>query len=154
MSTTASSATVTASGTSFTSDMVGSVIRIGTTADFPSGLEGLNPFSEERVIISVDSGTQVTVDASFDNTASAAKYRISDPVDVEDGAMYEAFLAYAELRLSMLLKDDDIPLKEEIYAGALRMAMQADNRSYGDSDGRPYDHIVHLRDWATVTPNA
>ena len=152
--TTAASTVVTGTGTVFTSNMKGSIIRVGTSTKTPSGIEGLDPYAEERVIVSVDSGTQVTVDAAMDNTASGVKYRISDPIDIDDGAMYEAFVSYCELRLSMLLKDDDIPLKEDIYAGALRMAMQADNRSYAESDERPYDHIIHLRDWATVTPNA
>lgn len=152
IATTASSAVVTGTGTAFTSDMKGSIIRVGTSTDNPSGIDGLNPYAEERVIISVDSGTQVTVDSGMDSAASTVKYRISDPIDIDDGVMYEAFMAYCELRLSMLLKDDDIPLKEEIYTGSLRMAMQSDNRSYGESGGGPYDHIVHLRDGATVTP--
>ena len=150
--TTASSAVVTGTSTAFTSDMKGSVIRVGTSTDNPSGIDGLNPYAEERVIISVDSGTQVTVDSGMDSAASVVKYRISDPIDIDDGVMYEAFMAYCELRLSMLFKDDDIPLKEDIYTGSLRMAMQSDNRSYGESGGGPYDHIVHLRDGATVTP--
>jgi len=152
VSTSADSAVVTGVGTAFTSKMVGSIIRIGTSAKNPSGLEGLDPFSEERIIASVDSATQVTTASVMTNAASTVKYRISDPVDVDDGAMYEAFLAYCELRLSMLLKDDDIPLKEEIYAGALRMAMQADNRNYGEDESGAYEHIAHLRDRATVTP--
>lgn len=154
VSTSAGSKVITGKGTSFSGDMKGSVIRIGSGTNHPSGLEGLDPFSEQRVIVSVDSETQVTVDTVLANSAGDAKYRVSDYLDIEEGAMFEAFMAYCELRLSMLLKDDDIPLKEDIYTGALRQAMQADNRSFGDSEGRPYSHIAHLRDWATVTPNA
>jgi hypothetical protein len=67
--------------------------------------------------------------------------------------MFEAFLALAEARLSILTKSDDVGMKQGIYAGALRLAMQADNRDFSGQDGSANYSVHHLRDFATVTPN-
>lgn len=146
------SSTVTGTGTAFTSSMKGSVIRFGTTSDLPTGIEGLKPYQEQRTIVSVDSSTQVTLDAVVSNGHTDVKYRISDVVDIEDGAMYEAFICLCESRLATLMKDDDAQAKHAMFNMNLRLAMQADNRFYGDDTGRPYEHIVHMRDFSTVTP--
>ena len=58
------------SSTAFNSDMVGSVIRIGTTDTKPSGVRGLNPYTEQRIISAVNSSTQVTLDANLSNAVS------------------------------------------------------------------------------------
>jgi len=149
---TASSATVTATDAVFTANMKGSVIQFGTATDLPTGLDGLKPYSEQRTIVSVDSTTQVTLDNLASNSHTDVKYRISDIVDIESGAMFEAFMSMCELRLAILLKDEDASMKNQIYNGNLRLAMQADNRHYGDDEGRPYENIVHMRDYSTVTP--
>jgi hypothetical protein len=144
--------TITGDGTVFHSKHVGSVIRVGTVKNLPDSLEGLYPFEEERVIVKKVSDTEVTLDEALDTGFTDVKYRISDIIDIEYGAMMEAFLAYAELRMSVLMKDPDIGEKQDLYAGALRIAMQADNRSFGDETDHPYAQITHLRDQATITP--
>ena len=146
------SATVTGTGTTFSSKMKGSVIQFGTTVDLPTGLEGLKPYVEQRTVIAVNSSTEITLDALVANPHTAVKYRISDIVDVESGAMYEAFISLAELKLSQVMKDDQAPMRDQIYIGNLRLAMQADNRNYGDDGGAPYQAGTHLRDYSTVTP--
>jgi hypothetical protein len=133
--------------------MVGTIARMGTLEDYPDGIDGLNPYQEERVITSVDSATSVTVDQVLDNGHTNIKYRISDPLDIEQGAMFEAFLALAEARLSILTKSDDVAMKQGIYAGSLRLAMQADNRDSSSQDDSASYPSSHLSDFATVTPN-
>jgi hypothetical protein len=147
-----SSATLTGTGTAFTSSMKGSVLQFGTTTELPTGIDGLRPYQEQRTIASVNSSTELTLDAVVSNPHTTVKYRISDIVDIESGAMFEAFMSLAELKLSELMKDEQIPLRDQIYSNNLRLAMQADNRSYGDERDRPYENIVHLRDYSTVTP--
>jgi hypothetical protein len=48
-----SGATVTGSGTSFSSDMVGSVLRVGTAANHPDSFGSMNPFAAEARITAV-----------------------------------------------------------------------------------------------------
>ena len=147
-----SSATVTGDGTTFNANMKGSVIQFGTSNDLPTGLDGLKPYSEQRTVVAINSSTELTLDAVVSNPHTAVKYRISDIVDGESGAMYEAFISLAELKLSQLMKDDQIPLRDRIYSDNLRLAMQADNRNFGDDRDRPFESIVHMRDYSTVTP--
>jgi len=151
---TAGVATLTGKDATWTQSMVGSIVRIGTLEDHPDGIDGLNPYQEERVITSVDSATSITVDQVLDDGHTNVKYRISDPLDIEQGAMFEAFLALAEARLSILTKSDDVGMKQGIYAGALRLAMQADNRDFSGQDDSINYPVHHLRDFATVTPNS
>ena len=150
---TAGVATLTGKDATWTQKMLGSIVRMGTLEDYPDGIDGLNPYQEERVITSVDSATSITVDQVLDNGHTNIKYRISDPLDIEQGAMFEAFLALAEARLSILTKSDDVGMKQGIYAGALRLAMQADNRDFSGQDNAVSYPGHHLRDFATVTPN-
>ena len=145
------SATLTGDGVTFTSSMKGSVIRFGTDNDLPTGPEGLKPYQEQRTIVSVDSTTQLTLDAVVSNPHTTVKYRISDVVDIEDGAMYEAFISLCEFRMASLLKDGDANEKHSIFMSNLRFAMQADNRFYGDDQGSS-GQSTHMRDYSTVTP--
>ena len=130
---TVSSATVTGVGTTWTDDMVGAVIRFGDATNIPDGLAGTNPFAEERIITARASATSLTIDAVLSGTyTSATKYRISSMVDVEQGAMYTAFLRLAEAELSVLLNRDDADAREMRYKRALVNAKEADSRSFSD----------------------
>jgi len=133
VSVTASSATVTGSGTTFTSDMVGSVIRLAgsATANYPEALEWNNSYSVERVITAYTSATSVTVDAEFDSSLSGVKYIISDPVDLERGSMKNAFLRCCEKQASIARH---FPIErqakmEKAYMQALILAREADSRN-------------------------
>jgi hypothetical protein len=149
---TAGNTSVIGTDTTFTSDMKGAVIQFGTSLDLPSGLDGLKPFVEQRTVVAVTRTDTLILDASVSNSHTDVKYRISDIIDIESGAMFEAFMSLAELKLAQLLKDDQIPLRDQIYAGNLRLAMQADSRNYGSTGDHPYENIVHMRDYSTVTP--
>lgn len=128
---TSSGTTVTGSGTTWTSSMIGCVLRnsVNGTAT-PTGTEGSNPFVEQRIITAFTSATSVTIDSAFTSDIStAAKYEISDPIDLEAGAMYSAFLRKCELELGLLQRRDDTPQLNQLYYSTLHTAMEADNRS-------------------------
>ena len=101
----AGTATVTASGTGtsgvFTDEHVGSLLRIGTsTTKLPTGLDGLLPYAEQRVIASCDSDTVVTLDANISTSRSGVKYSITDPIDL-DALVYDAMMALAKQYLAI-----------------------------------------------------
>lgn len=117
-----SGTTVTGSGTSFSSSMVGSVIRLGTASDLPDSLGGMAPYQDEAIITSVASPTSCTTDKEL--SASSVKYLITDPLDCSpsmENCMYSA----AEYYLARTRKDkaDDA---FALYQRDLRLALEAD----------------------------
>jgi len=128
---TSSGTTVTGASTVFTSAMIGCVIRQGTATAVPTGTDGSNPFVNQRIITSYTSATGIGVDQAFDSDiSSAAKYEISDPIDIESGAMYSAFLRKCEMELGTIQRRADVPALNQVYQAALQQAMEADNRSF------------------------
>lgn len=95
------SASVTGTDTAFTSGMVGSIIRFGSTSGTPSGTFGSNAYGEERSIIAVASTTALTLDAEISSTYSGAGYCIADPIDLGRVAR-NAFLRRCEYHLAVL----------------------------------------------------
>jgi len=134
--------TVTGSGTSWTSSMVGSVIRLSTdTTNVPTGLEGSNPYVVERTIKVVSSATALTVDDSIADSYTGVTYQISDPIDVEDGAMLEAYFRCAEKHLSIVRNLKGVEFAHRAYKDALILAEEADSRSFQGrvaGEGGPY----------------
>lgn len=133
---TAASTTVTGTGTSWTSEMEGSIIRVTSGTDHPTGPDGLNPYTEERVIDQVTSATVLTTTSAFSNSYATKKYRISDRVDIEDGAMMSAFIRCCEYNLSMLLNRADVRDKQQLYRTAMTLAKEADNRGFEPREKR------------------
>ena len=123
------SATVTGSGTAWTSDMAGSVFRVTSGTETPSGIDGSNPYTEEGIVLSVASATSLTLTAALTGTYSGKKYRLSDLVDVENGAMMSAFLRCCEKNLAWEMHREDAGLKQAAYEAALARAKDADSRS-------------------------
>lgn len=133
ISVTAGSATVTGSGTSFDTNMVGSLLRIATGATKPTGLEGATPYAEQRTIIDVTTGSTetLTLDAAVSTTRSGVAYRITDPVDLGPPVAYEAFLRGAEKHVGNTMRKaiDPSTLRalRDAYQEALFMAKSADS---------------------------
>lgn len=131
-----SSTTVTGTGTSWTSDMAGCIIRfpqVGSSS-YPSGIVGTSgsdePYAEQRTIMSVESTTSLTIDTATTGTYSGVKYTIGSPVDLETGAMYSAFQRQAEWVFARLQKErKDIDDRYGRFILALKAAMGADNRN-------------------------
>lgn len=126
----ASSASVTGTSTAFTANMAGAVIRFGTTTTEPTSLEGSAPYLEERVILSVDSATTLTLDQAVDSAYSAVKYTISDLVDVEPTAMRTAVVNCAALHFARERNADsnELQRRSTAFVDALKLAMEADKR--------------------------
>jgi hypothetical protein len=130
VSTVSSSRTVTGDGTNFTDDLVGSLLRVVDDAvELPTGLDGANPYTEQRMIMSVESTTSLTVDFDFATTRSDVKYVVSDPIDIEYGVMKTAFLRCCENQLAKMARMTDRQAVEAEYQYALRIAKEADSRS-------------------------
>jgi len=132
VSTTSGSTTVTGSGTAFTSGMVGSVIRFGTTAvgDKPTGLSGAAPYHIERIITAYSSATSVTIDADPGESLSSVVYSVSDPADLEPGAMTTFLYRSIEHHCRLIRRMPTTNVDEGRYRDALILAQEADSRSF------------------------
>jgi hypothetical protein len=78
--------------------MLGSVIRIGTTADYPTGLLGSQPYVEQHQIYDLSSTTVTLRTPLGANVASSTKCVVTDPIDMAE-TMQEALKARVEYRL-------------------------------------------------------
>lgn len=125
----ADSTTVTGTTTAFTSRHVGSVLRTAGNSDLPTGIEGTNPWVEQRSIIAVASATSATLDAYPTAAHSSVKYCISDPIDL-DASAYEAFLWLAKKYLATERRFKDMQIIEQGYRDALFRAKSGDSRTH------------------------
>jgi hypothetical protein len=122
-------AVVTGSGTSWTADMVGSVIRLSSNSTLPTGEVLENPAAFESTIIAWNSSTSLVVMDTPPATLSTVAYVISDPVDIEPGAMLNAFFRGCERSLALTRTLKDKPDAASQYKIALDAARAADSRS-------------------------
>lgn len=128
VSVTSGSATVTGEETSFTSDMVGCVLRISeTTADIPSAMDAHEPPAEERVILTYTSATSLTLDAAVSRTLSKVRYSISDPVDYEQ-SMLDALQRSIEKQLIATFGLDGYDAARKRCDHAYILAAERDSR--------------------------
>lgn len=150
---TANDQTVTGSGTTFTSSMVGSVIRLSDDAtNKPTGVIGSEPPAAERVIMAYTSATALTVDTAFEDSLSGVKFLISPPLDLEEGAMLTAFWRCVEKELAVIRKMKDRDAIYGLYRQALLEAMEADSRSFMPrASGGPGVYPYRLRDFPRGT---
>ncbi len=125
--TSAASATVTGVGTSFDETMIGSLIRVTTsTTETPTGVDGLNPWLEQKIIVDVTSATSLSVDSVFANNLTGVKFMITDPVDLPD-KMITALLRSAEYELAIKQGQKDVlPFRYELKRLAFLSACEAD----------------------------
>jgi hypothetical protein len=126
----ANSTTITGFGTEWTSQLVGSIIRISQdTSTIPTGLAGASPFWIERSIVAFTNATSMTLDAVPGETASGRKYSISDPCDIEPGAML-VYLCREIENQCRAIKRMKPASEEELgrYKLAMVQAFEADSR--------------------------
>jgi hypothetical protein len=118
-------------GTNFLDEQIGAVLRIGPTNgdEYPTGREGANPYEVERVMMNAVSTTQLEVDQVFTESFSNAKYVISDPLDIEPGAMTTAFLRCCEREVAILTRLTDRAEAHALYEDSLEDAKCADVRN-------------------------
>lgn len=123
----ADSLTVTGTGTAFKDLHVGCVFRPGTASETPTGLSGLNPAVEERIVTAVDTTAQtLTVDAAFSYDYSAVKYTLSDPVDAEEGYL-NAIKSLAAARMAAIRSRETFPQVQKQATDDLELAMEGDD---------------------------
>jgi hypothetical protein len=147
ISTTSGSTSVAGSGTSFSEDMVGSVIRIGSGSTIPTGLDGLTPFAEERIIASYTSATAITLDAAASATRSGVKYVVSDPIDLHQTA-HNAFLLCVLKSIAIGRNMDQKGEMIALYQDALFKARGGDRRvTQQRVAGRPAVQAMRFRDY-------
>lgn len=132
VSVTSGSATLTGSGTSWTSSMVGAILRVADpdTEGIPTGVSGANPALLERAVAAYVSATELTLDAVASSDITNASHSISDPVDIEPGAMLELLLRSVERQARQLRRMKATPDEERQYAEAKISAFEADARHY------------------------
>lgn len=135
---TSGDATVTGTGTAFPTNCVGSVIRFSSTSAPPtSALGGIkeggggadNPFVMQGVIKTRTSATELELEENATVTiSSGSAYVISDPLDIEYGAMLTAVMKAAEAEFCSRAGREDARQKLLMARQALLEAMEADNR--------------------------
>jgi hypothetical protein len=131
VSLTAGSTTITGTGTTWSPSLVGSVIRVsGIAKQPPTSIVGDNPAILEGTILSVGSTTSMVVDCAADLTIAGMPSTIADPIDIEDGAMLNAFWRCCEMHVAYGRTLKDKPAAGPLYKQALVEAKQADSRSF------------------------
>lgn len=134
--------TVTATGASFTSSLTGSIIRISPDAvELPTGIDGDSSAEYERQIVAVVSSTQVIVDEPIYTTFSGRKYVISDPIDVEQGTMLDAFLRGCEHQVCLLRSKSNANEMYKAFLDSVRMAQAADSKVIQRRSASPDNYV-------------
>ena len=95
----AGNATLFGSSTAFSPNHVGALLRIGDTTSYPTGLDDLHPYVEQRSLVAYTSASAMTLDAAPQATASGVHYSITDPIDLDD-TVYDVVLAFAKMYLA------------------------------------------------------
>lgn len=116
-------AAVTGSGTAFTSAMIGSVLRIGDSTNFPGAIESMTPWvSESRITASAGSSSLTTEDSG--TVSSSTKYLITDPIDIPDH-MAQAMDSCCDYWLARI-RNASPDKMFGMYQRDLRLAMERD----------------------------
>jgi len=113
----------TGTGTTFTDAMVGSVLRIGTSSNYPDCLGSMNPWQYESKIVSRSSNTAIVLADSL-TVSAGTKYVVTDPVDVAEG-MQNCVLAASSYWLDRIRgAKPDVSFQQ--YQRDLKLAMEND----------------------------
>lgn len=127
---TAGSTTITGTSTNWTPNMVGSIIRVSANATAPTSLiMGTNVGVFESVVLSYVSPTELVVFETPSTSYSGVAYTLSNSVDIEPGAMLNAYLRCCEKHIGMQRVLKDKPSAAKQYQEALSQAKSADSRS-------------------------
>jgi hypothetical protein len=152
--------TVTGTNTNFSSNMIGSVLRISeNSSTIPTssigalidGIDTLNPYAWQANIIDVPDPTTLVVDADAPKGFTGKKYIVSDPIDLEAGAMWDWFLALCEATYGRYQRVDNRD-QASLDGRATRMmleAQQADSRIKSMHSLANNMAYWDLADWAT-----
>lgn len=141
VSITAGTATLTGTGTAWTSRMAGAAVRLSADAtNLPTALDDANPYQEELYVKEFTSATSLRLTGNAVGTYSGVKHIISDYVDLEEGTMMNAFLRCVEWQLAIIKQSDNMKDAMNLWLDALKLAKSGDSRSFGPkgSGNLPY----------------
>lgn len=123
---------VTGNSSSFSSDMVGSLLRVTTsTSVYPTGLGDLNPWTEQKVITAYTSASALTVDSTWEQAYTTVLYTVSDPCDV-DQSLWNLLLATAKMYLWEMRGNDRLKVAAELYRRELSLAKENNSKNLED----------------------
>lgn len=133
--------------------VAGMVLRIsGLAGRVPTSAIGDNPAAFEAVVLDAPTATTLLLDAPAPATLAGLPYVLSDPIDLEAGAMLTAFWRCCEKHVAVGRQLKDKPATEPAYRQALVEAKQADRRSFaGRRVGEPGPLRQRLRDMPLST---
>jgi hypothetical protein len=142
----AASSIVEGTGTAFDSTMTGSVFRSSANSQLPTWMAGPNPAVFEAVVGSV-SAQQLFLSDVAPTSYPAARYVISDPIDIDTGSMLNAFLRCCEHMISQHRIMKDKPDARAQYRDELIRAKSADSRSFaGRAEGESGSYWQRMKD--------
>ena len=147
---TSASTAVVGTGTLWTSSMVGTVIRFAAASNgkVPTGQSGASPFYIQRTVTAVTDGQNLTIDQVPGANLTTVPYSISDPIDLEAGAMMTYFLREVENQLRIVKRIEPMRNEEMKYQEALRSALEADSRHHESrsslSGGGTYQRLADM----------
>ena len=117
-------------GTSWDDSLVGSLLRFSKNGqELPTGLDGGNPYKMERMVMEVTDEQNLVIDQPSAWSLAGVKYMISDPIDIEPGAMQTVYLRCCESQLAKIARFPDRDKIEMDYQLALEEAKMADSRN-------------------------
>jgi hypothetical protein len=137
------SASVIGTGTGFTSKMIGAVLRISNDSQTPTSIVGdisstdIRDPAWTRIVTSVPSATELTVDSALDQNASSLGFTLSDPLDFHIESMLTAFWRLCELRYARLVGRDDVLQRQLAFNQQLDVARDAVRHSFGVETANP-----------------
>lgn len=138
-------------GTSFSEQMVGSVLRVANnTKNLPTGREGNVNFAAERIIESYTSATAIVTDSLVAqlNGGLGVKFRIADPIDLSD-RMLVAFKRCVMKQASIVRYMRNQKEAEMAFEVALQDAADSDKLSKAPWNLGPQGAMVNIRGFDT-----
>ncbi len=131
---------VTGIGTAWDSVLhTGCVMRFSSsTTTLPTSPVGTNPATLERVVVSVNSATSITLDQAAPATLTGVAYLLSDAADIEPLAMRLALLRASEYQLAVSRNRRDRMELEQAYFKELIRAREVDSRNNSMQSPRTY----------------
>lgn len=134
--TTNATTTVAGSGTDWTANMDGAILRVSyASAELDENANAGSqwfesmamspPFIYERRITAIGGANSLTVDSAIP-ALSGVRYEISDPIDIERGAMFSAFLRCCEWQLACIMRLQDRNEAQQQFELSLQAAVAVD----------------------------
>ena len=108
--------------------MLGSLIRFSSdTSNYPTGMGGLNQWSEQKVITARASATSFTVDSALELSYTNTMYTVSDPLDVDED-LYELLVSACMYQLAVIRRSENVGKMFSLYKDAVKRALESNSK--------------------------